>query len=300
MKIAISTSAFGRNPSEALKLLKDIGVEVKDNPFGRRLTETEIIEHLRGMDGLLAGLEPLNENVFSRSPTLKAIARVGSGIANVDLRAAEKYGIQVSNTPDGPTFAVAEMTMAALLTILRDIPSSNAQMHAGGWPKKVNRSLFGKTLLIVGYGRIGQKFGELAQVFQPNVLVSDTRDVELTEGFTKVSFEEGIKQADIVSLHVDGEEELIGEEVFDLMKSGVILLNSARGALVNEAALVKNLRNGKISNAWFDAFWKEPYEGDLLAFDQVLLTPHTSTYTEVCRATMEMNAVQNIIQDLGL
>ena len=300
MIIAISTSAFGSNSPEALKLLCDRGIEIRNNPFGRRLTELEIIDHLRGVDGLLAGLEPLNENVLSQSKSLKAIARVGSGMANVDFDAAEKCNIKVSNTPAGPTFAVAEMTMTALLSILRDLTKTNTLMHAGEWPKKVNRSLSGKTILIVGYGRIGQKFSELATVFQPNILVCDSRDVNLPSSCQKVSLEEGLILADIVSLHVDGENELIGAGEFDLMKEGVVLLNSARGALVNEAALIKNLRNKKISGAWFDAFWEEPYAGELLGLDNVLLTPHTSTYTEVCRATMELNAVQNILKDLNL
>jgi D-3-phosphoglycerate dehydrogenase / 2-oxoglutarate reductase len=300
MKIAISTSAFGSNSPEAMQLLRDKGVGIRSNPFGRRLTEAEIIEHLQGVDGLLAGLEPLNENVLSKSGSLKAIARVGSGVANIDFKAVEKYGIKVSNTPDGPTFAVAEMTLTALLSILRDLPRINARMHGGEWPKKVNRSLSGKTLLIVGFGRIGRKVAELARAFQTKILVCDPRDVVLPRETQKVSMTEGLKMADIVSLHVDGEGEIIGEKEFELMKNDVIILNSARGALINEVSMIKNLKNEKIFGAWFDAFWDEPYEGELQKFDNVILTPHTSTYTEVCRATMEFNAVQNILNDLGL
>lgn len=300
MKVAISTSSFGESSPEALKLLRLKGIEVKNNPFGRRLTENEIIEHLQDVDGLLAGLEPLNQNVMSQSKQLKAIARVGTGVANVDFKAAAKHNIKVSNTPDGPTFAVAEMTIAALLSVLRDIPNTNAKMHAGEWPKQVNKSLNGKTLLIIGFGRIGQKFAELASIFQANILVYEPENVEVPAHYEKVSLDKGLRIADIISLHASGEEEIIGEQELAMMKGGVVLLNSARGNLINEAALVSNLKSGKVHSAWIDSFWEEPYKGELLNFDNVLLTPHTSTYTEKCRASMEMDAVKNLLIDLGV
>lgn len=300
MKVAISTSSFGGSSPEALKLLTSKGIEVKNNPYNRRMTESEIIEHLQDVDGLLAGLEPLNENVMSHSKQLKAIARVGTGVANVDFNAAAQHRIKVSNTPDGPTFAVAEMTMAALLSILRDLPNTNAKMHAGGWPKQINKSLHGRTLLIIGFGRIGQKLAELAAIFQAKILVYDAKDIEVPANYEKVNLNKGLRTADIISLHASGETEIIGNKELGLMKDGVVLLNSARGNLVNEAALVSNLKTGKVQSAWIDSFWEEPYKGDLLQFSNVLMTPHTSTYTEECRASMEMDAVKNLLFDLGV
>jgi len=300
MKVAISTSSFGGSSPEALKLLASKGIEIKNNPYGRRMTEDEIIDHLQDVDGLLAGLEPLNENVMSRSKQLKVIARVGTGVANVDFTAAEHHHIKVSNTPDGPTFAVAEMTIAALLAVLRDLPNTNAKMHGGGWPKQVNKSLSGKTLLIIGFGRIGQKFAELSSNFQPYILIYDPENVTLPAYCRRVSLEEGLRVADIISLHAGGESEILGERELGLMKDGVVLLNSARGNLINEAALISKLKTGKIHAAWLDSFWEEPYKGELLKFDNVLMTPHTSTYTEECRASMELDAVTNLLNDLGV
>jgi D-3-phosphoglycerate dehydrogenase / 2-oxoglutarate reductase len=300
MRIAISTSSFGKSSVEAVELLKNKGVEIVQNPYGRRLTESEIIEHLSGVHGLLAGLEPLNEHVLSQATNLKALARIGVGMANVDISAAEKLGIKVSNTPDGPTFAVAEMTLTALLALLRNLPYVNTAMHRGEWPKTVNSSLSGKKLLIIGFGRIGAKFAEMARIFQPEIFVYDKQNIELPDYVQKISLDEGLTLADIVSIHAAGESEILNIEKLLLMKKGSYLLNSSRGALVNESALIEKLSDETIKGAWFDAFWEEPYQGELLKHDNVILTPHTSTYTDVCRASMEMSGVQNIIRDLGI
>ena len=300
MRIAISTSSFGKSSAEAVELLNKKGVDLVQNPYGRRLTEQEIINHLSKVDGLLAGLEPLNENVLSQAKDLKAIARIGVGMANVDISAAEKLGIKVSNTPDGPTFAVAEMTLTALLALLRNLPYVNEAMHRGEWPKAVNSSLYGKKVLIIGFGRIGAKFAELSQVFQPEIFVYDKQNVELPDYVQKVSLDEGLKLADIVSIHAAGESEILNIGKLSLMKKGSYLLNSSRGALVNESALIEKLSDKTIRGAWLDAYWEEPYQGELLKHDNVILTPHTSTYTEVCRASMEMSGVQNILRDLGV
>ena len=125
MKVAISTSTFGQKDHTARELLESTGVDIIDNPFGRKLTELEIIEHLKTADGLIAGLEPLNKKVISSSPNLKAIARVGIGMDNIDIAYAKNQGILVSNTPDEPSFAVAELTLTAALCIKRNFISVN-------------------------------------------------------------------------------------------------------------------------------------------------------------------------------
>ncbi|NQV51502.1 MAG: hydroxyacid dehydrogenase [Candidatus Marinimicrobia bacterium] len=300
MKVAISTSSFGIASQDALKLLRDKGIEIKENPYGRRLTEEEIILHLQDVDGLLAGLEPLNKNVLSQAPQLKALARVGVGTANVDFTAAKEYGIKVSNTPNGPTFAVAEMTVTAILALLRNLPEINTRMHQGEWPKMVHQSLSGKQVFIVGFGRIGAKVAELLSVFETSIYVYDPVDMPLPDYCRKISFEAGLRLADIISFHAAGEAEIVGESEFEQMKTGVYILNSARGSLLNEQSLIKNLDNDKLAGVWLDSFWQEPYTGDLMNYDRVLMTPHTSTYTAVCRASMELDAAKNMIRDLGL
>ncbi|MBP8132228.1 MAG: phosphoglycerate dehydrogenase [Candidatus Hydrogenedentes bacterium] len=299
--VAIGPSSFAEEDPAPLRILEDAGLTVRPNPFGRRLTQEEIIEHLRGADGLIAGLEPLNRAVLtSAAPRLRAIARVGIGMTNVDQDAARELGIAVSNTPDGPVRAVAEMTLAALLAIARNIVPMSAALHAGSWKKTIGFGLEDTPVLIVGCGRIGRRAAELLQAFGARVLWHDPYVASPVgvPGERMPTLDEGLAQAEVVSLHAAGAQCLLGAAQFARMRDGAVLLNSARGELVDEAALVAALESGKVSAAWFDAFWKEPYHGPLTRFPQVLLTPHTGTYTRQCRRDMETQAVRNLLHDL--
>ena len=299
-RVAIGPSSFAAEDTTPLKMLESAGVEVVPNPFERRLTEEEIIAHLDGVDGLIAGLEPLNRRVLSSAPRLKAIARVGIGMDNVDLEAAKELGIKVSNTPDEPAKAVAEMTVAALLALCRGLVTANTALHAGKWQKSIGIGLTGAKILIVGYGRIGRRVADLVRTLGAEVLVTDPYLAEcaLQTGERRVALREGLREAEVVSLHASGTALLLGLEEFGVMRDGTILLNSARADLVDEDALIEALESGKIRAAWFDVFWQEPYQGRLLEFDQVLLTPHISTYTHQCRLAMETAAVRNLLRDL--
>jgi len=301
MKIAISTSSFASADPSALKMLQEENLEIINNPFGRKLTEDEVIEHLRGVDGLLAGLEPLNANVFHKSPQLKAIARVGIGMDNVDIDAAKAANIKISNTPDGPTNAVAEMTMAALLTIQRSIVEANEALHMKQWKKKISRGLKGSCVLLIGYGRIGQRVAELLKTFKTDILVYDPYLTKLTDStIKKVDLIEGLQKADVISLHASGSKVILSSGEFGLMKKDVVILNSSRGGLINEKALINALDQDIVAAAWLDVFQEEPYTGPLCEYNQVLLTPHISTYSVQCRRDMEIAAVENLLADLGI
>src|SRR3989339_1458521 len=167
MKIAIGTSLFAEEDRTPLERLEKAGIQVTLNPFRRKLTEDETIEFIRDVDGLIAGLEPLNRNVLSAAPHLKAIARVGSGMDNVDQVTAAEKGIKVSNTPEGPTDAVAEITVSAMLTLARRLIPLNETMHAGTWKKIMGDGLSGTTIFIAGFGRIGRGVSELLVPFRP-------------------------------------------------------------------------------------------------------------------------------------
>lgn len=300
--VAIAPSSFAEEDKAPLRLLEAAGVEIKPNPFGRRLNEAEIIEHLRGVDGLLAGLEPLNRRVLESASRLKALARVGIGMTNVDQDAARELGVKVSNTPGGPVRAVAEMTVAALLALGRNLVPMNAALHAGEWKKLIGFGLDGLKVLIVGYGRIGQRTAALLRPFGTSILVCDPYidAALLANGERLVTLDDGLAEADVISLHASGTQCMFGQSEFGRTKPGAVLLNSARGELVDEAALVDALERGCIAGAWFDAFWKEPYQGPLTRFPQALLTPHTATYTRQCRLDMETQAVKNLLRDLGI
>jgi len=301
-RIAIGPSSFGEADAAPIAALRAAGVEIVPNPFGRRLSEDEIIKHLAGADGLIAGLEPLNRRVLgSAAPRLRAIARVGIGMDNVDLTAAAELRVRVSNTPEEPANAVAELVVAALLAIGRELVPTNDAMHRGEWKKCIGSGVAGLTVLLVGYGRIGRRVGDLLRPFGVAILVADpfVGADTLLHGERHVGLEEGLAQADVVSLHAAGKTTLLGPDQFARLKPGAVLLNSARGELVSETALCEALDAGRVRGAWCDVFAQEPYSGALLRYPQVLLTPHVGTYTAQCRRDMELAAVRNLLRDLS-
>jgi D-3-phosphoglycerate dehydrogenase len=301
LTVAWSPSSFGEADDAPIRLLARLGISVRPNPFGRRLTEEEAIQHLGGVDGLIAGLEPLNRRVLSSADRLRAVARVGIGVDNVDHEAAGELGIRVSNTPDAPAAAVAELTIASALSLLRGLGPANEALHQGQWRKTVTQGLGGTAVLLIGFGRIGravarlfQAFGARLMVVDPEVAGEGVSDVEL------VTLVEGLGRARVVSVHASGRSCILGEAELRAVGPGTFLLNSARGELVDEAALCRALDDGRIAGAWFDVFREEPYSGPLIRYDQVLLTPHVGTYTVTCRKAMEMQATVNLLSDLGV
>jgi D-3-phosphoglycerate dehydrogenase len=303
LRVAIGPSSFAEADPEPLDRLRLAGVDVVPNPFRRRLTEEEIIAHLAGVDGLIAGLEPLNRRVLeAASPPLRALARVGIGMDNVDQAAARDLGVRVSNTPDEPANTVAEMTVAALLAIARELVASNEALHRGEWRKLIGSGVAGAMILLVGYGRIGRRVGALLRPFGVTILVTDpaVRPEDCVDGEVLVSLEEGLARADVISLHAAGTARLLDLAALGHVKRGAVLLNCARGELVDETALRAALDDGRIRAAWLDVFPEEPYAGPLTRYPQVLLTPHVGTYTLQCRRDMELAAVRNLLRDLGM
>lgn len=300
MIVAIGPSSFGDVDPRPLEKLRAAGFQIRENPFKRRLTEAEIITHLQGVDGLLAGLEPLHRGVLSAAGQLRALARVGIGMANVDQKAALELGIKVSNTPFGPTEAVAEMTLCAALTLLRGLIPRNEALHRREWPKNVTLGLSSLPVLFVGYGRIGRKTADLFRMCGAEILVFDPflKADGLKNGERYVTLEEGLAVARVVTIHAGGEEELLGADEIRRLPRGSFILNSARGELVSESAVCDALDDGHLAGVWCDAFVQEPYSGRLCDYPQALLTPHSSTYTEQCRRSMESEAVDNLLRDM--
>jgi D-3-phosphoglycerate dehydrogenase len=298
-KILLGPSSFAETDKAPLNRLLAAGYGVIDNPYKRKLTKNELFELLTpDVIGIVAGLEPLDREVLSYS-RLKVVSRVGSGTTNVDLQAAAEFDIEVCSTPDGPTAAVAELTLGALLSLLRMIPFMDRALHQREWSKKVGTQLEGKTVAIIGFGRIGRRFAELLAPFKARLLVVDPYlDDSCVGPFVKMSLPEALAQADIISLHSSGEESLIGEREFALMKPGVFLLNAARGGLVAEVALIKALEERRVAGAWLDTFKQEPYSGPLCKLKNVVLTPHVGSYTRECRLQMETEAVDNLLRAL--
>jgi len=188
------------------------------------------------------------------------------------------------------------------LTLARNLLPANEALHRREWSKSIGTGLKMKEVLIIGFGRIGRRAAELFLAFGARIKVCDPllKPMDLTNGEILVNLDEGLQSADLISIHAAGSEAIITKNKFNKMKKGVILLNSARGGLVDEEALVSALISKQVSSAWFDVFSAEPYNGPLSEFDQVLLTPHMSTYTTQCRKDMELAAVKNLLLDLSI
>ncbi len=301
-KIAITTTSFAKLDNQPLQLLKNSGFEVTLNPYRRKLTGNEVVELTADVVGLIAGTETLDKNVLEKSPLLKVISRCGVGMDNVDLEAAEKLNIKVFNTPFGPTLAVAELTVGLILDLLRKTTLMDREMRAGIWKKRMGNLLCGKRVGIIGFGRIGQKTGELLKTFGCEIGYYDSVRIEgLKDSKIKMmEMDELLRESDIVTIHVSGkyEKSLLGAKELALMKKGAWFVNVARGGVVDEEALLSALKDGRLAGAALDVFEKEPYNGPFKELDNVILTPHIGSYAKEARVEMEMQAAKNLIEGL--
>ena len=298
-KILIGPSSFAETDKTPMSLLIAAGYEVVDNPYKRKMTKEELHTLLKeGVVGILAGLEPLDRDVLSRSH-LKVISRVGAGMTNVDIKAAKELNIEVYNTPDGPTNTVAELTLGAMISLLRSIPQSDHALHERRWKRKMGGQIEGKTIAIIGLGRIGRRVAELLVPFHAKPIAVDPYLVKSeTSPCPLLPIDRALLQADIITIHASGDECLFDEAAFSRIKRGVLLLNAARGNIVSEKALIKALDEGIVAGAWLDTFEKEPYKGPLCNYENVILTPHIGSYTAECRQNMENEAVNHLLKAL--
>lgn len=298
-RILIGPSSFAATDKTPLDRLIVAGYEVIDNPYKRKLTKKELLDLLDdNVVGLIAGLETIDREVLEKT-RLQVVSRVGAGLSNVDLAAARDLGVGVFNTPAAPTNAVAELTVGAMLSLLRMIPQMNQALHDRQWQKKIGLQLQGKTVAVIGFGRIGRRVAELLSPFRVNILVVDPNlDESACAGYKKLTLWTALPEADIVTIHSSGQDCLIAEKEFSLMKKGSYLLNVARGGVISESALVRAIEDGTLAGAWLDTFGEEPYSGPLCSFPNVILTPHAGSYTAECRLQMENEAVDNLLNYL--
>lgn len=302
MKILITTSSFGKADISPLEYLKERVYEVVLNPYRRKLTEEEVSTLLSATKaiGMIAGLEPLTKKVLEQAPNLKVIVRCGIGMDKVDLKTAERLGIRVYNTPDGPTSAVAELTLGLILAVLRRISEADRNIRGGNWNPLMGKLLAKQTVGIIGCGRIGSKVGELLNAFGTTVIGCDLH-LQDSNGIELVDFERLLSSSDIITLHVPYMKEnhhLINSETIKKMKKGAILINTARGGIVDENAIYKAIKNGHLTGAGFDTFEKEPYKGSLMGLPTVVMTSHMGSYAQESRIQMEWDAVKKLIQGL--
>ena len=301
LRILVSTSSFGKSDPRPLTLLEASGAEIVRNPFGRTLSEAEVAALLVGVDGLIAGTEPLTAAVIEGADQLRAIVRVGVGMENVDLAAAERRGIAVQATPDAVTDSVAELTVGGLLATLRHIHLMDAELRAGRWTKIMGGLLGGRTVGVVGLGRVGRRVAELLGPFGVRLVATDiSPDVAWAarHGVSLVTLPALLSEADVVTLHVSGRAEVLGAAEIAALRPGVVVVNTSRGSVIDEQALLAGLESGAIAGAYLDVFGVEPYSGPLAASPSTLVTPHVGSYAREARVLMELEAATLLLEAL--
>ncbi|NMF59273.1 phosphoglycerate dehydrogenase [Pseudanabaena yagii] len=303
MKLLISTSSFDLQNNQILQNLQQQGFEIVLNPYGRKLKESELLEFLNDdVVGMIAGVEPITRNVLSSAKSLKIISRCGIGTDSVDLVAAEEMGIPVHITPTAPVIAVAELAVSLILATLRRISEADRQLREGTWKPLMGRLLASQVVGLLGYGRVGNRVGQLLKTFGAKRIAYDIAGNSLFADTVCIqSLDEFLAMSTVVTIHIPYSKEndhLVDRDFINKMQAGSILINTSRGGIVDEEALYDALVSGHLAGAALDVFEEEPYSGKLASLPQVILTPHMGSYAKEARTQMEEEAAQNLFDSL--
>ncbi|CAN2048435.1 Hydroxyacid dehydrogenase [Candidatus Magnetomoraceae bacterium gMMP-1] len=301
--ILITTSSFAKNDPGLINSLEDQKLKPILNPYKRKLTEPEVKELIIKYQpvGIIAGVEPLTHEVLNVADNLKVISRCGIGMDSVDIKAAKEFGIAVKNTPDAPTIPVAELTLGLILTLLRQIHISDSSIRNNEWKRPMGNLLNGKTVGIIGCGRIGSYVAKLLVSFGCTILGYDIVTKQ-RNNIEMISLEELLCKSDIITLHLSYSAEsnnFMNSERIRTMKKGAILVNTARGELIDEDALYEAIINSQLAGAAIDCFKDEPYKGRLKELKNVVLTAHIGSYASEGRLLMEKQALDNLLEVLN-
>ncbi len=300
LKVHITTLPFNKDNLAFLEKSFDVSI----NPLGRKIKNEEVYEQVNKADYIIAGTEKYDQELLCKLVNLKGISRVGIGIDNIDLDIAAKNNIKVFNTPEEPAKGVAELTIAFILNLLREISSHQLNLNQGNWERTLGKSLNEATISLIGGGRVAKNVSKfLLSARVKKIKVFDVLDLSTDpdwkhESISICEFEECLSNSDIVSLHVPMNEEnknMISKKEFLVMSKNSYLINVSRGGLINEEDLYEALNSNLIKGAALDVFATEPYEGKLLECKNLIATPHVASSTEYVRDQMERKACENLI-----
>ena len=302
MKAFVSTHPFSQFSERPSTYAQENGIQVRMNPLNRKLTSEELATYIEDSEILIAGTEKITSEVLERSKNLKFIARVGIGLDGVDFEKCQERGIRVSNTPDAPTIAVAELCVALMIEQSRRIHFTSSNLKNGIWHRHMGSLIRGKTVGIIGFGRIGKTLASLLGGFGARIVYYDIEKDIAAANFLHteyVPFKELLRISDIVSVNCPLSKEtegMISGQELSLMKKNSILINTARGGIVDEGALYSFLREKRIAGAAVDVFEEEPYSGELRNLDNCVLTCHMGASTIESRNEMEITAVEEVVR----
>lgn len=299
----MTPTSYGKNdPRLRSELEATVGLVIY-NPFGRPLTSPEVSALLPGCDGYIAGLDFIDRAALDHADQLKVIARYGTGVDRVDLAAAAEKSIVVTNTPFANSVSVAELTLGMILSLARSIPTLTEHTRAGDWPRRTGVTLERKTVGLIGLGSVGKEVAVRLRAFDCILIATDpAADAEFAAAnrIDLVTLEEVISSSDFISLHcplLPATRNMVNASFLAGVKPGAFLINTARGELIDEAALCEALQSGRLRGAALDAFAQEPPEKDnpLLALPQVIATPHSGAHTDGAMNAMGWDALHDCL-----
>ena len=299
-RVAVCSRSFSRHPLLRKTILSKFD-QVKFNDNGVSLNGDSLIEFLLGADFAITALETIDDYILSNLPQLKRISKYGVGLDMIDMQAMRRYGKQLAWKGGVNRRAVAELTLTMMLSIIRKIPESQSQISSGVWNQTVGNMLSEKVVGIVGCGNIGQDLIALLKPFNCKILVNDIQDYQdfyRCNDVEALTLESLLTNSDIVTLHVPLDEttkNMISKERLSLMKSNSILINTARGGLIDEKALACALKEKKIAGAGLDVFEVEPpYKNELLSRPEVFPTAHIGGSAEEAIVAMGKAAIDGL------
>jgi D-3-phosphoglycerate dehydrogenase len=307
MKILVTPRSFGKTNPALFERLRAAGLEVVRNDTGGILSAAQMREKIADCEGVILGVDPLNAEVLDAAPLLRAVARYGVGLDNVDLAVCKTRGIAVSRTVGANSDAVADCAFGLMLAVARGTTLMDRQCRKKDWRKITGIDVYGKTLGIIGFGAVGQRVARRARGFSMRVLAHDpVFDARAAAELDAESADVDTicREADFITLHTtlnDATRNLINARRLAGMKATAVLVNTARGGLIDEAALLAALREGRIHGAGLDVFAEEPpLDQGWYHLDNVVLGPHCAASTNGATEAMGTMAADNLLRDLGL
>jgi len=303
MRVLVTARSYGRHdPSLRTELEAQVG-DVRYNPTGSTLTAAQVRDLIHDCDGYIAGVDEVPAEVLRAAPRLKVIARYGVGYDRIDLDEARRLGIVVTNTPGANSGSVADLTVGLLLSLARQIPQAAEAVRAGKWPRMSGLSLEGKTIGLLGFGAIGKLVACRLEGFHADIRACDPQvpdDDFRRYHVTGSSLDELLQSSDFLSLHLpanDATRQMVNRAFLAKMKSGAYFINTARGELVDEDALLAALLDGHLAGAAIDVFSKEPPDPDhpLLHHPSVLPTPHMAAHADAATNKMGRAALDDCL-----
>ncbi len=303
-RVAIVTTPFGEADPAPIRLLEDAGAELVWGPRDRKPTPDEAAALCEGAVAVIAGSEPWDAALLERLATVgvRLLARTGIGLDAIDLAAAARLGVTVSYTPDAPSDSVAELTVGLLVSLARQVTLADREIRAGRWRRRTGLLLRERTIGILGFGRCGSRVARLLRPFGCRLLATDidpaVAPLAADLGVELVPFEALLPQSEVLTVHVpltDPTRGLLDAAALARLPQGALLINTARGPIVDEAALLAALEGGHLAGAALDVFCEEPYRGPLAERDDVVLTAHMGSCTDAGRRAMELGAAEAVV-----